>query len=124
MDITGKLTVIGDEKTFNGGFTKRDFVITTEDQYPQTIQFELLKDKGQLLNSFQVGTRIKISFDIRGREWQGKYFNSLVAWKLENAGAATTAPPAEYGQPAYAASAPAATPAGSFNDQVDDDLPF
>jgi hypothetical protein len=46
MELIGKLTVIGEEKTFNGGFTKREFVLTTEEQYPQTIQFELLKDKG------------------------------------------------------------------------------
>lgn len=121
MELTGKLTVIGEEKTFNGGFTKREFVLTTEEQYPQTIQFELLKDKGALLNSLQVGNRIKVLFDIRGREWQGKYFNSLVAWKIENAGAAATT---ESAPSNYAPQAAAAAPVSTFNDTVEDDLPF
>lgn len=122
MELTGKLTVIGEEKTFNGGFTKKDFVITTEEQYPQAVQFELLKDKGTLINAYQVGQRIKVSFDIRGREWQGKYFNSLVAWKLEKADAGQEAAPQtttnNYAQPQ------AAAPVSTFNDTVEDDLPF
>jgi single-strand DNA-binding protein len=122
MELTGKLTVIGEEKTFNGGFTKREFVLTSEEQYPQAIQFELLKEKGALLGNHQVGQRIKVSFDIRGREWQGKYFNSLVAWKLENAGEqAPTSPPTTTSNYAPAA-APA--PVSAFNDTVEDDLPF
>ena len=123
MELTGKLTVIGEEKTFNGGFTKREFVITTEEQYPQMIQFELLKDKGALLNAMQVGNRIKVLFDVRGREWQGKYFNSLVAWKLEMAGAPTAAPEANNG--GYAPiNTPASAPVAAFNDTVEDELPF
>jgi hypothetical protein len=123
MELTGKLIVIGEEKTFNGGFTKREFVLSTEEQYPQAIQFELLKEKGALLNPMQVGHRIKVSFDIRGREWQGKYFNSLVAWKLENAGSSTseeTAPVVN----SYTAQASTAAPVSTFNDTVEDDLPF
>lgn len=123
MELTGKLTVIGEEKTFNGGFTKREFVLTTEEQYPQMIQFELLKDKGALLNSMQVGNRIKVLFDVRGREWQGKYFNSLVAWKLEMAGAPAASP--EASNNSYAPiNTPTPTPVTTFNDTVEDDLPF
>jgi hypothetical protein len=123
MELTGKLTVIGEEKTFNGGFTKREFVLTTEEQYPQMIQFELLKDKGALLNSMQVGNRIKVLFDVRGREWQGKYFNSLVAWKLEMAGAPAAS--SEASNNGYAPiNTPAPTPVTTFNDTVEDDLPF
>ncbi len=115
MELTGRIKLIRDEQTFPSGFTKREFVITTEEQYPNDIQFELLKEKGNLITAFKEGDRIKISFDIRGREWQGKYFNSLVAWKVETAGAATSAsapmPPA---------------PVESFNapPAMDDDLPF
>ena len=114
MELTGRIKVIKVEQTFPSGFTKREFVITTEEQYPNDISFELLKEKGGLITSFKEGDRLKVNFDIRGREWQGKYFNSLVAWKLENAGAATM----DNNTP------PAPVHSESFAPAADDDLPF
>jgi hypothetical protein len=117
MELIGKLKVIGEEQTFPSGFSKRAFVITTEEQYPNDIQFELLKDKGSLINSFKNGDRVKISFDIRGKEYNGKYYNNLVAWRIDNAdaqgsngGGAPNFPP-----PAADSFAPPS---------ADDDLPF
>ncbi|MBX7051854.1 MAG: DUF3127 domain-containing protein [Flavobacteriales bacterium] len=112
MELIGRIKLIRDEQTFPSGFTKREFVITTEEQYPNDIQFELLKEKGSLITSYNTGDRIKVFFDIRGREWQGKYFNSLVAWKLENAGSASSE------------SAPPPPPPVEFSAPMDDDLPF
>ncbi|MFY7971027.1 MAG: DUF3127 domain-containing protein [Flavobacteriales bacterium] len=86
MELAGKIKVIFEEKTFPSGFNKREFVITTEEQYPNDICFELLKDKTAIVNNFKSGDRVMVRFDIRGREWQGKYFNSLVAWKIDAAG--------------------------------------
>jgi single-strand DNA-binding protein len=122
MELIGKVKVIKEEQTFASGFTKREFVITTEEQYPNDIAFELLKEKGELITKFNQGDRIKVSFDIRGREWQGKYFNSLVAWRIDNADAQAPqqAPPA-YQQPEFQQSAPAPQ---NFAAPVDDDLPF
>jgi single-strand DNA-binding protein len=114
MELIGRIKVIKDEQTFPSGFTKREFVITTEEQYPNDISFELLKEKGNLVASYKPGDRLKVFFDIRGREWQGKYFNSLVAWKLEAAGAEASAgspPPPPPVQEAYSG-------------PMDDDLPF
>lgn len=115
MEITGKIKAIFDEKAFPSGFTKREFVITTEEQYPNDIMFELLKEKGQLMQSYSPGDRITVQFDIRGREWQGKYFNSLVAWRID--GVKTNAGPSTQGE------APPAPPV-SFSEPADDDLPF
>ncbi len=112
MELTGRIKVIKDEQTFTSGFTKREFVITTEEQYPNDISFELLKEKGSLVNSYKVGDRIKVSFDIRGREWQDKFFNSLVAWKLEMAGADAQM------------SSPPPMPPEVISGPMDDDLPF
>jgi single-strand DNA-binding protein len=122
MELIGKVKVIKEEQTFASGFTKREFVITTEEQYPNDIAFELLKEKGELITKYNQGDRIKVSFDIRGREWQGKYFNSLVAWRIDNADAQAPqqAPPA-YQQPQVQQSAPAPQ---NFAAPVDDDLPF
>lgn len=86
MELIGKVKLIRDEQSFASGFTKREFVVTTEEQYPQDIQFELLKEKGNLITAYKPGDRIKVFFDIRGREYQGKYYNSLVSWKIEGQG--------------------------------------
>jgi len=81
----GTVKAIFDTQTFSGGFQKREFVITTEEQYPQDIKFEVVKDKVSLLDQYEEGDQIKVSFNLRGNEHLGKYYVSLQAWKLEGA---------------------------------------
>ena len=81
--IGGTLKVIGDIQTFPSGFTKREIIIEThDDKYPQLISLSLLKDQTSLTNGMQTEDRVTAYFNIRGREYNGKYFNDLVAWKL------------------------------------------
>ena len=89
-DLTGKLKVIMEAKTFGSGFTVREFVVTVEDgKYPQDIVLQFVQDKVSLLDTLQEGQDVTVSFDIRGREYNGRYFNNLQAWKIEaGAGAA------------------------------------
>lgn len=90
MEVQGKIKVIGETQTFgSNGFRKREVVVTTEEQYPQSIMVEFVQDKTDLLNNFAVGQNVKISINLRGREWtnpQGeiKYFNSIQGWRIEN----------------------------------------
>ena len=82
-DLTGKVKVIQDAQTFASGFTKREFVVTVEDgKWPQDICLECVQDKVSLLDNLQVGQEITATFDIRGREYNGRYFNNLQAWKI------------------------------------------
>lgn len=91
-DLTGKVKVIQDAKTISDTFTVREFVVTVEEgKYPQDIALQLVNDKVSLLDSVQVGQEVTVSFDIRGREYNGRYFNNLNAWKLQT-GAAPAAP--------------------------------
>lgn len=90
MEVLGKLTVKNETKEFgSNGFKKREFVITTEDsQYPQVILIECIQDKCDLLDKFNVGDNIKVSYNLNGRIWvnpQGetKYFNSIQGWRIE-----------------------------------------
>ncbi|HCQ75913.1 MAG TPA: hypothetical protein DIV44_03810, partial [Leeuwenhoekiella sp.] len=70
MEVQGKIKLIGDVQTFgNNGFRKREVVVTTEEQYPQPIMVEFVQDKTDLLNNFNVGQNVKISINLRGREW-------------------------------------------------------
>lgn len=91
-EVTGKLKVTMDEQVFSSGFKKREFVITTEEQYPQDIKFELIKDKCSDIDKFKVGDTIKVSLNIRGNEYNSKYFVNLQAWRLEAAEAGASIP--------------------------------
>lgn len=85
MDIEGSIKLISDTQTFGSGFQKREFVVTTKEQYPQDVKFELTKDKIEMINAYNVGDQIKVHFNIRGNEYNGKYFVNLQAWRLEPA---------------------------------------
>ena len=89
FDLSGKVKLIQKPQTFASGFSKREIVVTVEDgKYPQDICLEFLQDKMALLDKVAEGQKVKISFDIRGREYNGRYFNNLVGWRIETDGAA------------------------------------
>jgi translation initiation factor IF-3 len=125
MEVQGKIKMVGETQTFgNNGFRKREVVVTTEEQYPQHIMVEFVQDKCDLLNNFGVGQQVKISINLRGREWvnpQGetKYFNSIQGWRIENLQQETNTagmppvPPAD-----------AFEPVDDLNQEDHDDLPF
>jgi len=93
-DLTGKVKLIQDPQTFASGFNKREIVVTVEDgKFPQDISLEFLKDKVSLLDSISEGQEIKVFFDIRGREYNGKYYNNFVGWKIETNGKAEAPAP-------------------------------
>ena len=87
-ETSGKLKWIGSTQSFPSGFTKREFVVTTAaDKYPQDLKFEVVKDKCPLLDPFELGQDVEVNFDIRGNEYNGKYFVNLACWKIQAAGA-------------------------------------
>ena len=78
FELEGTIKVVLDMMTFDSGFQKREFVVTTtDDAYPQDVKFELIKDKCFLADSLQANDRVRVSFNIRGNAWQGKYFVNL-----------------------------------------------
>src|SRR5690606_30031879 len=91
MEISGRIKKTFDEQTFASGFRKKEIVITTQEQYPQDILVEFTQDKIDLLKPLSVGDEVKISINIRGREWinpegVAKYFNSIQGWRIEKLG--------------------------------------
>ena len=125
MEVQGRIKMIDETKTYgNNGFRKREVVVTTEEQYPQHILVEFVQDKCDLLNNYSVGQMVKISINLRGREWvnpQGetKYFNSIQGWRIEN----LQSEPAGDNMPPVPPME-AFEPADDFNDEDHDDLPF
>src|SRR5690554_4954692 len=149
MEVIGRIRMIGFAQQVSPTFTKRDVVITTEEQYPQHILIEFTQDKCDLLNQFQPGEMVRVGINLRGREWtnpQGevRYFNSIQGWRIDRPqmnqpyggqpqpgygqpqGFQQT--PQGYGQPQPGMNQPQQggfPPAPDFGNQEDpDDLPF
>lgn len=128
MELQGTIKKITDVQTFASGFQKREMIILTEEQYPQPISIEFLQDKADLLNNYSEGDKVKVSINIRGREWTSpqnevKYFNSIVGWRIEKSDSGNT-----FNEPVEAKPAQSGTPSAASNTNVfeedEDDLPF
>ena len=89
MEISGKVVVIGEtESVGQKGFTKRLLVVETNEQYPQKLPIEFIKDKVDLLNNLQIGQQVKVSVNVRGNEYQDRnqvtrFGLSFQGWKLD-----------------------------------------
>lgn len=125
-DFTGKLHRIFDEQHVKDTFRKREFVIEqTEGKYPNFIKFELVQDRCGLLDTFNEGDEVTVSFDLRGREWQDMYFTNIHAWKIVganavNANSASTGNGAHNGVAAF----PSEDPPAFAGDKSKEHLPF
>ena len=88
MEVKGKIEYIEGTKRVSDKLSKRMFVVTTADKYPQSIPMELMNDKCSLVDNLGIGSEVTASVNLRGRRWvnpQGevKYFGSTECWKLE-----------------------------------------
>lgn len=129
MEVSGRIKLIDETKSFGAnGFRKREMVVTTDEQYPQHIMIEFTQDKCDLLDSYRVGEPVKVSINLRGREWvnpQGetKYFNSIQGWRVEK-----LQPEAPAQAPSHQQAPPQAydsfQPANNYKEEEHDDLPF
>jgi len=104
--IKGAIKLINPIKVISDKFSVREFVVTTPDEkYPQDILFQTVNDKMDVLESLGVGQQVEVSYNVRGREFNGRYYNTLDAWKIEVTGSKPSQPST---QPI----------------ELDDDLPF
>jgi translation initiation factor IF-3 len=94
MELIGKIKQIGQTKEYgSNGFRKRELVLTTEKQskdkkYYDHILIEFIQDNCHTLDSYNVGDNVKVSINIKGREWTNKdneikFFNSIQGWRIE-----------------------------------------
>jgi len=105
MEIKGTLEAIFETKEFKSGFKKREFVVNTGGDYPQSVKMEVVKDNIDKLDAIEVGTEVTCKIDIRGRLYEGNYYNNILAWAV-NVGATTN------------------TEKASEKKEVESDLPF
>jgi len=88
MEITGNIKLILDTETGTSKagkeWAKRQIVVTTQETYPQDIAIDFMGDKITQINKFEVGNPVTVSINIRGNEYNGKYYNSINGWKIAN----------------------------------------
>lgn len=88
MQVNGVIKLIKPIQEISTSFSKREFVVVTNEQYPQSIQLELHGDRVDIIDSFTEGQEVECFINLRGRAWtnpQGeeKFFNTIVCWKIQ-----------------------------------------
>ena len=120
FEVVGKLIKKFDTESKTQTFQAREFVIeVNEGNYPQMVKFQLVQDRCSLVDDYSEGDQIKVYFDLRGREWQGRYFTNLNAWRIEQPQSSSPAPQAPS---AGDSSFPSASDEPA--QEMEDDLPF
>lgn len=138
LEVIGKLIVKQDTQTVSERFKKREFVLELSDEingnvYTNYAKLQLVQNKCEILDKFNEGDNVKVSFNIKGNKWEkdGKvnYITNLDAWRIESA-AADTVTTGGGQQPAYNANNGGNPPQGGnanfYNPSPEnvDDLPF
>lgn len=121
MEITGTLVQINEPITGNGKngmWKKQEFIIETPGQYPKKVMITAWGDKLNL-TSFAPGSQVTVGFDLESREYNGRWYTDVKAWKIAAGGAGNAQQGAE--QEAQMHPPPSFDNGGSG---VDDDLPF
>lgn len=120
MELTARLVQILPMQTGtgrNGEWKKQDIVVETDGQYPKKVCISIWGDKADE-SVLQIDNMLTISFDVESREYNGRWYTDVRAWKIELAGAASGAMP-----PNMQAAAPA-QPVNFNSGDAADDLPF
>lgn len=132
LEIEGRISQklpVQSGQSARGLWERQDFVLEYQDgNFPTSVCFTAWgSDKVKDLGQFQVGDTVKVAFNIRGREYNGKWYNDLRVWRISAAGQGAPAAPAA---PAFAGApaAPVAPPPGLDDmpaaEPAEDDLPF
>jgi len=114
MNIKGKIKSVGNTEQKSAKFAIRTFVVEIEGKYPELIEFQLVNNNTLIIDPFKVGDEIEVYFNLKGREYNGRVYNSLQAWKIEGESKSSNneTAPAEI------------TPETTNQNKEDGDLPF
>jgi hypothetical protein len=128
MDISGKVIQILPKQTGagkNGPWEKQDYVVEIQGTYPKKVCFNLW---GAKISQFDIkeGEFINVGVDIESREYEGRWYTDVRAWKIERPGAAGSNAPSSQNSPAHDPFAPSDDTQDPFasNSSDADDLPF
>ena len=125
-EMVGKLHKKFDTESKSSSFQAREFVLESIDStYTQYIKFQLTQDRCSIIDPINEGDQLKVYFDLRGREWNEKYFTNLNAWKVEANQVAAAAPaPTDFSNEPFPTEPVNNTGAEKAKAEDFDDLPF
>ena len=135
LEVTGKLLVKYDAQQVNDRFKKREFVLELAEEingnvYTNFAKMQLVQQKCDILDRFNEGDNVKVSFNIKGNRWErdGKvnFITNLDAWRIEAAGAGSSMASSQQA-PSYSTAAPQQAGGNNFynpSPENVDDLPF
>ena len=132
MEIVGKIIQVlpeqgGQSKTTGKDWKLQAYVLETQEQYPRKVHFEVFGEDRIKANPCQLDDVVTVSFDIESREFNGRWYTSIRAWKIQQGVATAETPAAAAPVAAPVAAAPQANvqtfdPAAGVDDGTD--LPF
>jgi hypothetical protein len=118
LEITGKLVSFLPEQTGqgkNGPWIKQEIIIETDEQFPKKVCIACWGDKASAIKANSVGEKLKFSINIESREFNGRWYTDVKAWRIDKAGQTTDARPQQ---------APLIEEQSFDVASGDDDLPF
>jgi hypothetical protein len=83
MNIKGKIKSVSQTEQKSDKFAVRTFVVEIEGKYPELIEFQLVNNNTFIIDPFKAGDEVDVYFNLKGREYKGRVYNSLQAWKIE-----------------------------------------
>ena len=119
MEILGKIIELLPEKSgqsANGEWRKQEFILETEAQYPKKICFMVWGDK---IDEFKIqqGESLEVSIDVESREYNGRWYTDVKAWKVSRQGS-------DAGSSQSFGNEDRNTPSIADNSLYGDDIPF
>jgi hypothetical protein len=90
MEITGKIIQVlpeqgGVSKTSGKEWRLQAYVLETQEQYPKKVHFEIFGDDRIKSNQCNIDDMVTVSFDIESREFNGRWYTSIRAWRVVDA---------------------------------------
>lgn len=87
MELKVKIHSIGSTQNVTDTFSKREFIVETQEDYKQYLNLQVIKDKCEFLDKFKKGDEVTVSLNLKGRLWTNKEgveqcFNTLECWKI------------------------------------------
>lgn len=97
MEISGKIIQVlpeqgGVSKTSGKEWKLQAYVLETQEQYPRKVHFEVFGEDRIKANPCQLDDIVTVSFDIESREFNGRWYTSIRAWKIQQGVVEAAAP--------------------------------
>lgn len=136
LEVTGRLHVKFPTQQIKDTFSKREFILELVDESPSGMvftnyaSFQLVNNSCALIDQYEGGDVLKVSFNIRGNKWERdgetKYITNLNAWRIEKAGQQPTQQVATYTPPQqnYQSQNQSSVPGLNNPNPEQDGLPF